>query len=307
MARPSIFAHAVRAVAALLAATAAAAQPSSHEAARPTAPPAWQAVAPGVEYAVVDAAAVAGEPGPIALHALRLDLAEVRLELALAGDRSPALERVDAIAARHGAVAAVNAGFFLPRGRPAGLMKFDGRLLSPGPHARAALATTPGGTITIDRVRPAMTSWLAWGGVWPLAWFQTGHGSSPLAWLAADDAIGGAGLIVKDGRAISEWSGEGVREDFRTTRHPRTVAGLDARGRLWLLAIDGRQPGYSLGASFTALARIAADLGLVDAVNLDGGGSTTMVVRGRIVNRPSDLRGPRPVSDALVVLPRATR
>lgn len=264
----------------------------------------WQAVAPGLEFAAFDAASVTGEPGPVAVHALRLDLAHVRLELALAGDTSPALERVDAIAARHGALAAVNAGFFLPRGRPAGLLKFDGRLVAPGPNARAAIGTVPGGGIAIDSVRPTMTTLLAWGGVWPAPWFETGHGSSPIAWLAADDAIGGAGLIVKDGRAVEDWAGERVSADFRTTRHPRTVAGLDGSGRVWLLAIDGRRPGHSLGASFAALARLARHLELVDVVNLDGGGSTTMVVRGRIVNRPSDLRGPRPVSDALLVLPR---
>jgi hypothetical protein len=267
----------------------------------------WQAVAPGLEFAAFEAAAVTGEPGPVAVHALRLDLARVRLELALAGDTSPALERVDAMAARHGALAAVNAGFFLPRGRPAGLLKFDGRLVAPGADARAAVGTLPGGTIAIDCVRPTMTTLLAWGGVWPAPWFETGHGTSPVAWLAADDAIGGAGLIVKDGRDVEDWAGERVTADFRTTRHPRTVAGLDGSGRVWLLAIDGRRPGHSLGASFAALARLARHLGLVDVVNLDGGGSTTMVVRGRIVNRPSDLRGPRPVSDALVVLPRVAR
>jgi exopolysaccharide biosynthesis protein len=42
----------------------------------------------------------------------------------------------------------------------------------------------------------------------------------------------------------------------------------------------------------------------VAALNLDGGGSTTMVVRGEVVNRPSDPTGPRPVSDALLVVPR---
>lgn len=267
----------------------------------------WEPVAPGLEFVVFDATSVVEEPGPVAVHALRLDPARVRLELALAGDTSPSLERVDAIAARHGALAAVNAGFFLPRGRPAGLMKFDGRLVSPGPRTRAAVGTLPGGRVSIDSVRPTMSTLLAWGGVWPVPWFETRHGSSPLAWLAADDVIGGAGLIVKGGRAIDDWSGEGVREDFRTTRHPRTLAGVDAGGRVWLIAIDGRRPGHSLGASFAALARLAAHLGLADVVNLDGGGSTTMVVRGRIVNRPSDLRGPRPVSDALVVLPRATR
>ena len=56
--------------------------------------------------------------------------------------------------------------------------------------------------------------------------------------------------------------------------------------------------------SFTEMQVLLARLGATDALNLDGGGSTTMVVRGEVVNRPSDLTGPRPVSDALVVMSR---
>ncbi|CAM5468779.1 Sporulation domain-containing protein OS=Streptomyces albaduncus OX=68172 GN=FHS32_003126 PE=4 SV=1 [Streptomyces griseoloalbus] len=49
---------------------------------------------------------------------------------------------------------------------------------------------------------------------------------------------------------------------------------------------------------------MARSLGLRDAVNLDGGGSTTMVANGRVINAPSDAAGERPVGDALLVLPR---
>jgi exopolysaccharide biosynthesis protein len=53
--------------------------------------------------------------------------------------------------------------------------------------------------------------------------------------------------------------------------------------------------------TFRDLQRLADRLELTDALNLDGGGSTTMIVRGRVVNRPSDLGGPRAVSDAILV------
>ena len=68
--------------------------------------------------------------------------------------------------------------------------------------------------------------------------------------------------------------------------------------------MDGRRPGYSVGMSFEELQRLAAALGLRDAVNLDGGGSTTLVVQGEVVNRPTDITGPRAVSDAIAVLRR---
>ena len=65
-----------------------------------------------------------------------------------------------------------------------------------------------------------------------------------------------------------------------------------------------RQPDSSAGMTLVELQRLARRIGLTDALNLDGGGSTTMVVAGTIVNHPSDPTGPRTVSDVLLVLPR---
>jgi hypothetical protein len=89
---------------------------------------------------------------------------------------------------------------------------------------------------------------------------------------------------------------------FALRRNPRTMAGVTRRGRLLLVAVDGHAPGYSVGLSFTEEARLMRALGARDAVNLDGGGSTTMTVRGRLVNRPSDATGERPVGDAVLLL-----
>ncbi|MER7741729.1 phosphodiester glycosidase family protein [Streptomyces sp. NPDC096538] len=86
-------------------------------------------------------------------------------------------------------------------------------------------------------------------------------------------------------------------------RNPRTLAGTDAAGRTVLVTADGRSTD-SLGLSITESAQVARSLGLRDAVNLDGGGSTTMVAKGQVVNVPSDAAGERPVGDALLLLPR---
>ncbi|MFI9728778.1 phosphodiester glycosidase family protein [Streptomyces sp. NPDC052092] len=86
-------------------------------------------------------------------------------------------------------------------------------------------------------------------------------------------------------------------------RNPRTLAGTDASGRTVLVTADGRSTD-SLGLSITESAKVARSLGLRDAVNLDGGGSTTMVAKGQVVNVPSDAAGERPVGDALLILPR---
>jgi hypothetical protein len=88
-------------------------------------------------------------------------------------------------------------------------------------------------------------------------------------------------------------------------RNPRTFAGVDARGRTVLITADGRSTS-SLGLGIAETAAVARSLGLRDAMNLDGGGSTTMVVDGSVINMPSDATGERPVGDALVVLPGIT-
>ena len=114
--------------------------------------------------------------------------------------------------------------------------------------------------------------------------------------------VNGAGLLRRNGQALANWAVEGLNtEAFTGARHPRTIVGVDEEGFIWLAAVDGRQPNYSVGMTFADLQRLADRLKLVSALNLDGGGSTTMVVGGTVMNRPSDPAGARPVSDAILV------
>ena len=83
-------------------------------------------------------------------------------------------------------------------------------------------------------------------------------------------------------------------------RNPRTFAGVDDRGRILLVTVDGRSTD-DLGLSIPETADVARSLGMVDAMNLDGGGSTTMVVDGAVISHPSDATGERPVGDALLI------
>ena len=119
----------------------------------------------------------------------------------------------------------------------------------------------------------------------------------------AQDIVGGAGLLIRDGQDIADWSVEAFNKGFAESRHPRTMIGDAGDGTIWLITVDGRQPTLSVGMTLEELRTLAHRLGLVNALNLDGGGSTTMWVRGGVVNNPSDLAGPRKVSDALLVTP----
>jgi hypothetical protein len=128
------------------------------------------------------------------------------------------------------------------------------------------------------------------------------------------EAVGGRPLLLRDSTIAAEVDTEG-QPGFATGRHPRTAVGI-ARGgrRLLLVVVDGRQKPYSDGMTLRELATLMRALGARDAINLDGGGSTTLVyadpdasaagTRGalRIANRPSDATGERPVGDALAIV-----
>lgn len=265
-------------------------------------------VAPGMALTTITDQGLldARAPGVVSVKALRLDTRYVRLQAVLARDHLPALERVRDMAARVGALAAINAGFFTPTGAPAGLLVAGGRPIGFGVHPRGAVAIHDDGRqarLSFARaLLRAVPEPLSPAGVGVGFWSPVGRDLS--SWRSARDVIGGAGLLMQDGRAITDFGVEKMRDDFPTVRHPRSLIGVDGDGAVWLVAVDGRRPEHSVGMSFEELQRLAAVLGLRDAVNLDGGGSTTLVVQGEVVNRPTDLTGPRAVSDAIAVLPR---
>ena len=120
------------------------------------------------------------------------------------------------------------------------------------------------------------------------------------------EAVGGFPVLVRRFVIAPGLDSAGGR-GFGPVRHPRTAVGISQSGsHLLLVTVDGRQPGYSVGMTLPELAQLMFDLGAAYALNLDGGGSTTMAVSGgkgmtRILNQPSDTSGERPVSNALAV------
>ena len=103
-----------------------------------------EVVAPGIELYRLDDQALLSPPGPVSVRLLRLDPGRVDLRLVLAQDTVLGLETVPDMALRSGATAAINAGFFLPTGEPAGLLKIDGELVSEVASHRGAVALVPG-------------------------------------------------------------------------------------------------------------------------------------------------------------------
>jgi Phosphodiester glycosidase len=187
-------------------------------------------------------------------------------------------QTVGAIGAAAGAIAGVNGGYFDAACAPVSLLKASGVLVgkngSSSMRGAIGLAPSPSPSPLIALVGP--------GADWPAA-FEA-HGGGPILAHAAVPRVGSAA-----------WSLEGFSDPLFLGPNPRTFAGFDAAGAILLGTVDGRRPtGSAAGMSMDSLSVFvtSADVGLADAVNLDGGGSSTMWIAGAtpngVVNYPSD-------------------
>ena len=170
-----------------------------------------------------------------------------------------------------------------------------------GPEVAAGVRRT-------GRTRPAVvyrggerTPWIGTTGVetdrveatgWPLASGAPGQ----------VEVVGGYPEILDAGSRVGDLL-VAANPSFAASRHPRTAVAVSVEEpRLYLVVVDGRQGDYSTGMTLPELAGLLEALGAEEALNLDGGGSSVLVVRGRAVSRPSDDTGERPVVNALLLV-----
>jgi hypothetical protein len=118
-------------------------------------------------------------------------------------------------------------------------------------------------------------------------------------WSGVTDAIGGGPALVRSGRALFN-ANEAFVPSQLALPEPRTAVGQLADGRIVLVVVDGRRPGYSTGMSNFELALTMVRLGAVTAAAFDGGGSSTMAFDGQLLNRPSGT-AERAVANALLI------
>ena len=176
-------------------------------------------------------------------------------------------------------IAGVNADFFAINSdyHPSGLAIKNGTVISKGDAGRPYIAFTKDGSAVIG---------------------ASGVGADTSNLVTA---VGASHIIVKDGLPKDL----DMDSDFGYTSHPRTLAGVKADGTIVLAVVDGRQPNVSNGAPLARCASLMISLGAENAVNLDGGGSSTMITRsGNLYttrNSPSD-GGLRKVYNSLLVV-----
>jgi Phosphodiester glycosidase/FlgD Ig-like domain len=119
-------------------------------------------------------------------------------------------------------------------------------------------------------------------------------------WDGVVSALGGGPVLVKNGKAVFR-SLEDFTNEQIAARDARAGIGQLADGRIVLVAVDGRQPGYSVGMTSFELAQTLQRLGAVTAAGVESGGAVTAAFDTRLLNRPSDPTGERAVREALLV------
>ncbi|MFM6925579.1 MAG: phosphodiester glycosidase family protein [Ferruginibacter sp.] len=115
-------------------------------------------------------------------------------------------------------------------------------------------------------------------------------------------AIGGGPVLVQEGHVRItnneelKFTGKAIND-----KHPRTCMGYTSDGYLVIMAIQGRFPGIAEGATLEQEAKLLLDLGCTEALNLDGGGSSCLLINGKETIKPSDKTGERPVPAVFII------
>lgn len=120
-------------------------------------------------------------------------------------------------------------------------------------------------------------------------------------WWKVKTAIGGGPVLLQEGEVHITNKEEQMFVNGLTDLHPRTAMGYTKKRKLIILVIQGRSPGIAEGATLQEEAKILADIGCYEALNLDGGGSSCMLVNGKETIKPSENNGQRPVPGVFII------
>jgi len=242
----------------------------------------WRSITPGLDWARLQVGMDTPAAATAHLIALRLDLHAPHLQLRLSppSDRGRPLDQMDS--SLH-ALASVNASFFDRQFAPRGLTVSDAL---PWPQV---LVPQLSATLACDRQQRCQM-------------FLDGLAQASALPPGTFTAVAGTPWLVRGGVARTAADDAACAALCQRT-HPRTAIGLSADRRwLWVLMAEGRRPEVP-GVPLTMLAQQLLALGAHNAINLDGGGSSTLWLRGRpVMNRPANEAAERPLANVLHVI-----
>lgn len=200
--------------------------------------------------------------------------------------KAEGLTHVLRLVSKESGEAGVNGGFFHKDGRAAGILRIEDLWYGQATKLRAAIGWADDGReVIIDRVICDEDEILP-------------EQTEPEEWDFMEYIVGGTPLLVRDGLLIEDYSIERTLESFLTERHARTAIGIRADGS-WVFVVVEMPARLFGGMTIRELAELMLELGCIDALNLDGGSSSTLVLG------EDNIYGDRQVGDAIVILPAA--
>ncbi len=189
------------------------------------------------------------------------------------------------------AVAGINGGFWKLNGDPAGILKCDGVFFGLATKPRGAIGWKSGGKVVfIDRLLTKEENSTIY--VLPQSGYTEGKD-----WQDLTHIVGGALILIQNGKIITDHSIEKTIESFRLSKHARTAVGIRENGDWVIVVIDQYEKGLG-GMTIAELSKFMFELETLHAVNLDGGSSSKMAIKDQIMN-PSLID--KPVSDAILI------
>lgn len=217
-------------------------------------------------------------------------------------------ETVFTLAERHQAVAAINGGFWKQNGDPAGALKIDNHWLGTPIKPRGAIGwSLINPKVLIDKILTncSLSDAISDSQIEVIPVSDPSY-TTPEEWKELEHIVGGTPVLVQNGNLIEDFSSEKTLQSFLTNKHPRTAVGIKSNGDWVFVVVDGRFYGYFGGMTMNELAQLMLDLGCVEALNLDGGSSTTMVFEGKVINDPcgtieEEEKFVEEVSDAILI------
>jgi hypothetical protein len=225
----------------------------------------------------------------------------------------------------------VNCTYFLPEtSQNISMVMKDGKLVAYSVPSLKGQGDDSGfyyyptrGAIGIDRKRTADIAWTFTDSThrWPYAFedmpvVAKGEESNPSIydlrdiewkWWKMRTAVGGGPVLIHDGRIWITHKEEQLFSAGDIEKHPRTAMGYTRDGHLIILVVQGRTPGVAEGASLEELAKMMIDLRCYEALNLDGGGSSCLLINGKQTIKPSDKEGERPVPAVFLIREKANK
>jgi exopolysaccharide biosynthesis protein len=206
------------------------------------------------------------------------------------------LNTVSYMANEHNSLVAINGCFFTKEGSCVGMLKINGNLLSKPQKKRGAVGWNDKGEFFFDRLIFSQDSKTIESDFAKNSW-----------WEQTDNIIGGAPLIIRDGKII-DFAPEGTLESFLTERYARTAICYDKNQHIKLMVVDGgdrntKKFGLIAGMSILEVAQFLIDQGCIHALNLDGGYSSSFVLDKTQQNSFAvPFMGERPVANAIMVV-----